>query len=259
MKTTSHYPHSTARPRAFTRVELLAVLVAVAGLGLLVLPALGASASRSRVTQCFNNLRQVGAGFHAWAMTHGEKFPWQVRKADGGLGNLDGQSPASLNPYVHFAIASNELVTPRVLVCPSDYPKRVAADFNGSSGGGFLHTSFRNSALSYFIGLDATLDRPATMLSGDRNIRTSRAATCGATGIAANHLDGQDPGVNFTNAVHGLYGQVGLADGSVQSGDGALLRKLSLNSGDGFDAFAIGGPAPRNDVLIPGQPPTVPE
>ena len=85
MKTTSHYPHSTARQCAFTRLELLAVLVAVAGLGLLVLPALGASAARSRVAQCFNTLRQVGAGFHAWAMTHGEKFPWQVRKADGGL------------------------------------------------------------------------------------------------------------------------------------------------------------------------------
>ena len=255
MKKTCHHSRSTARPRAFTRVELLAVLVAVAGLGLLVLPALGASASRSRAAQCFNNLRQVGAGFHAWAMTHGEKFPWQVRKADGGLSNLDGQSPVSLNPFIHFAIVSNELVTPRVLVCPSDYPKRIASDFSTSSTGGFLHNNFQNIAVTYFIGLDATLDRPATMLSGDRNIRTSRAMTCGATGISAWYLDGQDPGVNFTNAVHGVYGQVGLTDGSVQSGGGAMLRKLSLNSGDGSDpAYAL-----YNHLLIPGQPPTVPE
>ena len=252
MKTNHRLSH------AFTRVELLAVLVAVAGLGLLALPALGASAARSRVAQCFNNLRQVGAGFHAWAMTHGEQFPWQVRKVDGGLGNLDGQSPASLNPYVHFAIASNELVTPRVLVCPSDYPKRVASDF-GVSGDGFLNTNLKNNAVSYFIGLDATLDRPATMLSGDRNIRTSRAMTCGATGIAASNLYDQDPGVNFTNAVHGLYGQMGLTDGSVQSGNGALLRKLLLNSRDGYDPAAIGVPAPNNHVLIPGLPATVPE
>ena len=239
MKTNHRLSH------AFTRVELLAVLVAVAGLGLLVLPALGASASRSRVAQCFNNLRQVGAGFHAWAMTHGEQFPWQVRKVDGGLGNLDGQSPASLNPYVHFAIASNELVTPRVLVCPSDYPKRIASDFGGLAASGFLHVNFRNNAVSYFVGLDALLDRPAGLLLGDRNIRTSQSQTCSATGIAANSLFGQDPNVGFTNAVHGLYGQVGLTDGSVQSGDSSTVRKLVLNSGYLLDGGAIGGPSPQ--------------
>ncbi len=247
------------RRHAFTRVELLACILALAGLGLLALPALGASASRSRLAQCFNNLRQVGAGFHSWAMVHGDKFPWQVRKADGGLNNINNESPVSQNPYVHFAIVSNELVTPRVLICPSDLAIKAASDFSSSTTGGFLALNFRNNAVGYFLGMDATLERPGTMLSGDRNVRTSRAATCGAVFVPANALDGLDPRVDFTNGLHRFYGQVGLADGSVQTGNGSLLRKLALNSGDGYDPAAIGGFSPINHILVPGNPQVIPE
>ena len=244
---------------AFTRVELLAVILALAGLGLLALPALGGSASRSRLAQCFNNLRQVGAGFQSWAMNSGEKFPWQVRRSDGGQNNTGGSNPSAVNPFIHFATISNELGTPRILVCPSDYAKRPASDFSASSAGGLLHINFRNNSVGYLVGLDATLDRPGTILSGDRNVRTSRAMLCGNTGISANSLDGKDPGLGFTNGVHGLYGHVGSSDGSVQIGGRDLLQKLSLNSGDAFDLNAIGGPAPNNHVMVPGTPATVPE
>ena len=247
------------RNTGFTRVEFLAVLFALAGLGLLALPALGAGASRSRLAQCFNNLRQVGAGFQSWAMSNGDKFPWQVRKADGGLNNINNESPVSQNPYIHFAIISNELVTPRVLICPSDLAVRVASDFSSSPTDGFLALNFRNNAVGYFIGMDATPERPGTMLIGDRNVRTSRAAVCGAVFVPAKALTGLDPSVDFTNGLHRFYGQVGLADGSVQTGNGSLLRKLALNSGDSYDPSAIGGPSPNNHILVPGNPPVIAE
>ena len=249
----------TLRRRAFTRVELLATVVALLMLTALALPMLGATPARSKLAQCFNNLRQVGRASLMWASEHNDKFPWQVRAVDGGLNNLDGGSPISVNPFIHFAYMSNELATPQVLVCPSDPVKKVAKDFSSSSDGGFKHVTYQNSAQSYFVGLDAAMERPKTMLSGDRNLRISRNKTCGAVSVPATSLNGHDPGLDFTNGVHRLYGQIGLADGSVEGGSGDLLRTLTLNSGEPIDFGAIGGPSPSNDILVPGLPTVISE
>ena len=248
------------RMRAFTLIELLVVIAIIAILAALLLPALAKAKERANRTKCLSNLKQVGLAWITWANDFDSKWPWLVTKANGGLMNLDNTSPVSLNPYIHFAWASNELVTPAVLICPSDKAKlnRAASDFTDRAAGGLLHNNQKNNSVSFIVGLDAANDRPETLLSGDRNIHTSRAKTCGTTGISANSVDGKDPAVAFTNGLHRYSGNVGLADGSVQSGTGSLLRDLALNSGDGYDTAAIGGAAPNNDVLVPAQPPVVP-
>jgi len=242
----------------FTRLELALVVAALFGFSAITFAAAASTQHRSRVAQCFNNLRQVGRASQAWASQHGDRFPWQLRPPD-GVNNAGGGAPIAVNPFIHFALMSNELASPRVLVCPSDTAKKTASDFSARAMGGFLHFTYQNVAVSYFVGLDTTFERPRGLLFGDRNIRTSRQKLCGLVFVMANSLDGNDPNLGFTNGLHSFSGQVCLMDGSVQSGDSSLLRKLALHSGDGVDGGAVGGPAPTNDSLVPGQPYAIPE
>jgi len=56
---------------------------------------------------------------------------------------------------------SNELSTPKIVVCPSD-PKRTP--------GTNFSTDFDNSKVGYFVGLDATETNANMFLAGDRHI-----------------------------------------------------------------------------------------
>ena len=55
---------------------------------------------------------------------------------------------------------SNELATPKVLVCPWDKDRVAATDFTAGLSA---------SNISYFVGLDADTNHPQMFLSGDDN------------------------------------------------------------------------------------------
>jgi prepilin-type processing-associated H-X9-DG protein len=95
---------------------------------------------------------------------------------------------------------SNELSTPKLLICPSD--TRVAAkDF----GLGFSITN-----LSYFLSLDAEETYPGMFLSGDRNLTNGQPIQNGILVLPPNRP------VGFTHELHNGQGNIALADGSVQ-------------------------------------------
>jgi len=80
---------------------------------------------------CGNNLKQIALALRVWAGDHENKFPWNVSTNTGGTKELVGldQNGFDTNAWVHFQAMSNELETPKALVCPNDTSKQPAADF----------------------------------------------------------------------------------------------------------------------------------
>jgi competence protein ComGC len=134
----------TLGARAFTRAELLVILAVLSLLALIVLPALANTRPRSARVICANNLRQIGVGMQLWGNDHDDQPPWEVRLEQGGT----YQHPLAPNTWLHFAWLSNELASPKLLLCPADSGK-AAYDFTGDPLGGYLHPNFANRATSY--------------------------------------------------------------------------------------------------------------
>jgi prepilin-type processing-associated H-X9-DG protein len=237
--------HKPNDEHAFTRVELVIVLLVLAGLVCVVLPAFGASAARSRLAHCFNNLRQVGSGFQNWSLDANDKLPWLVTTAQGG--SFDHILKA--NAWSHFAVVSNYFPNPSVLVCPSDAVKRTASHFGNFQPGGFAALGNRDLTLSYIAGLHAENGWPREILSGDRNIRTSGTINCGKIGVGtAQGLLRADSSVAWTN-FHNATGNLLFTDGSVRTLSSAGLRQ----------AVDEARQEAQTHILIPELPNSVPE
>ncbi len=175
---------------AFTRVELLVVLGALALLAVVALPVLAANVPRGSRVECLNNLRRIGQAFHIWANEHNDLFPWKVSPSQGGA------MAGSLVDY--FRAASNQLVTPRILVCPSDGARSRASDFADLS---------ERYNLSYFAGLNANLSLNSSWLSGDRNFR-DYSGISPLTLTPTNHY-------GWDLSIHVASGNVLFSDGNV--------------------------------------------
>jgi hypothetical protein len=148
--------------------------------------------------RCVDQLKQAGLAFRMWSNDQGEKFPWQVSTNQGGTLELT----ESGDPLPHFQAVSNELNTPKVLVCSSDTTRVRVASFD----------QFTNrSQLSYFVGLDADETRPNSILTGDRSVSTNGQFHSGLIGMATSAP------LNWAGGIHppGL-GNIGLGDGSAQ-------------------------------------------
>ena len=69
---------------------------------------------------------------------------------------------------VHFAVISNEVVTPKVFKCASDTARDKANDWSANASDGF--SGMKNNALSYFVGTDSDDSLSQMHVLGDRNI-----------------------------------------------------------------------------------------
>jgi len=150
-------PQPRGRLRAFTLIELLVVVAIIAVLAALLLPALARAKGRAHRTACLGNLRQTAIAFRVWADDHEDRFPWMIRVEEGGT-----QDYFSM-PHLQFLAVSNELSTPKTLICPSDRLTTAASSWSEFSAAGDL-------SLSYFAGLCANEQAPGSFLAGDRNI-----------------------------------------------------------------------------------------
>ena len=216
--------NSNVRPsvkRGFTLVGLLVVLAVIAILAAMLLPALAGAHDRARRIQCVNNLKQCGLAFRIWEGDNGGQYPMAVPKDKGGT----KEYVAGADTFRHFQIMSNELSTPKILVCPAD--TRTAADNFGR---------LKNQNVSYFVGLDAKDEFPQRFLDGDRNITSEHPPENGILKL----VPGRN--VNWTSSIHVNQGNLGLADGSVQECSDSALRQALENSGNPTNTWRIALP-----------------
>ncbi len=209
--------------RAFTRIELLLLLATSVLLATVVLPALAGTRRGTDLAGCVNNLRQIGRAYQVWASEHNDDAPYYLPMSQGGI----QMHVLSGNAWFQFSWISNELATPRILACPSDFQKRPAQDFGSSSQGGFLNTGYRNNAVSYFVCPHGIRFVPGSFLSGDRNVRVDSQSSCSAiNGNAYSVHLGWLFSPFWTNNLHGLWGNILTYDGQVRTVSNQTVTNL---------------------------------
>jgi prepilin-type processing-associated H-X9-DG protein len=200
------------RKAAFTRIELLVVVVTVAVLIAVLLPVLAVNKKKSSRLGCTNNLKQIGLAFSQWSLDNDGKFPTQVSATNGGTMEL----VESGNVFVHFRVLSNELTTPKLVFCPneSDPRRRMATSLDAADPKQvtpFIPLT-SDQSVSYFVGVDAQNRYPQMLLSGDRNLEIDGvAAKPGIVALRSNNF------IGWTRELHKRRGNVLFADGSVQA------------------------------------------
>jgi competence protein ComGC len=107
---------SNQRTAALTLVEVLVVIATLAVFVLLIVPAIGTRNYRSKRMMCVSNLRQIGIAYTVWADDNGGKYPRQVSLTNGGAMELI----ATGNVVACFQVMSNQLPTPKILLCPAE-------------------------------------------------------------------------------------------------------------------------------------------
>ena len=206
---------------ALTLTEVLVVVFVLLVLAAILLPALAAAKKKTSKIGCVNNVKQIGLAFRIWTGDNGDKYPMEVSTTNGGTMELAAAGDA----VATFQVMSNELSTPKVLVCPQDANCSYATNFYGG---------FTAKNISYFVSLTAYTNSPQAFLSGDDHFQISGVPV--KSGLLEVSSATQ---LKWTAERHKFAGNIGLADGSVQSVSSSGLAKLIQQTGLATNRLAL--------------------
>jgi prepilin-type processing-associated H-X9-DG protein len=213
---------SSKRTAAMTLFEVGIIVAVVVLLAAVLLPLI----ARPRPTYsgkvaCINNLKQDLLALKIWEGDNGDILPMGISVTNGGSMEL----VATGNVAGTFLVMSNELGTPKILYCPADKVHGPTNHFGGLA----------NTSISYFINADITNDvNPQATLIGDSDLTLGGKLL--KPGLAA--LGTNDP-VAWSLTRHINSGNIGLADGSVQSTTTGSLRTALQQTGLATNRFAL--------------------
>jgi prepilin-type processing-associated H-X9-DG protein len=170
-----------------------------------------AEGRRAQRINCISNLKQIGLSHRYWEEDNSANFA-----------QLSGPEDA----VAGFRCMSNELETPKILICPADPVHNLAATN--------FQNDFDNSHISYFINPDAREKHPQMLLCGDDNLDINdESVKSGLLELSTNTL------ISFTADRHRRVGNIAFADGSVAEVSIAGLNSFLKQTGFATNSLAI--------------------
>lgn len=276
----------SAKPGAFTLVELLVVVGIIAVLLGIVMPTLSKAISIARQKAgCTANLRRVATACYQYAFASQRRFLPAITIPAGTYGSTTGWgNVVTGNPGCLWLLVSGDYTSRNAFLCPGarnerdwDAPAKDANSFSVINGKSTLSYSYISMAsntnwkVNHAAKMTAENLEPSFVILGDQNPRCTMGYTKLYAYADMNHNDSNADdaatraklgGIKYKNSAnHRWEGQnvarldgsaVWLKDPNTESGDDVYVSKYGNDANTDVRAGRRGGVYPYDDTwLIP--------